>query len=511
MRAGNKGHAVVLATTDRKVDNQLCMECLKAGVEYYRGDAQDVRSRFLGLCHDLADDSIIVRLTADNLLPDGELIGHCIQEFRSRGGPYLNLGMIWKNPPYGLSIELMQARALREAASVADTPAEREHVTPFLVSRYATHGAPADRFSPEESAIRCTMDNFDDYREVTEAFEDIGDPVNVSWSVLLSRMSPRQCIARASQGPPLIVGTAQIAAPYGSIRKVHPPSEEEAIRLLTAALEQGASGIDTAQAYGGSERVVGLALGRWRQGQVQVTTKLSPLAHLSPSEPEYNVELETELSVLRSVLRLGRNTLPDVLLHRVRHLHDWNGAAWRRLLKLSDEGTIGRVGVSVQSPAEAIQAVDDEHVKIIQLPFNVLDWSWEESFVPYLLERRDDITIHVRSVYLQGVLLGRIEDWPSVPGVDPGALMATIRRLCDKFERQSIEDFCVAWARSKSWIHGIVVGMEEMKQLESNLSLFRNKPLTEAQAREATSMLPRAPVELLNPALWNLHQGASST
>ena len=61
-----------------------------------------------------------------------------------------------------------------------------------------------------------------------------------------------------------------IAAPGGFGR----PAEDEAIRLVRAAIDCGVTLIDTAPAYGDSERIVGRAAGR--DPRVIVATKVNP-------------------------------------------------------------------------------------------------------------------------------------------------------------------------------------------------------------------------------------------
>ena len=59
----------------------------------------------------------------------------------------------------------------------------------------------------------------------------------------------------------------------------------------------------------------------------------------------------------------------------------FGGAVWERLIELLEDGTVLALGVSVQSPEEAIAALDDTDVQHLQLPFNLLDWRWRESGV----------------------------------------------------------------------------------------------------------------------------------
>src|SRR5690349_24219800 len=70
-RAGNQGHQVVVATSDESSDDDLADLCESDGLAVVRGPLDDVLGRFVIASEDLDDADVIVRLTADNVVPDG--------------------------------------------------------------------------------------------------------------------------------------------------------------------------------------------------------------------------------------------------------------------------------------------------------------------------------------------------------------------------------------------------------------------------------------------------------
>ena len=131
-RAGNRGRPVMLATSDRPTDDLLATLANQAGINVFRGSANDVLGRFVASCQDLQGDDVVVRLTADNLLPDGMLIEELLASFELNGNPYINAKIAWGDSPYGLGAEVMNVCTLRRAALTASTEYEREHVTPEI-------------------------------------------------------------------------------------------------------------------------------------------------------------------------------------------------------------------------------------------------------------------------------------------------------------------------------------------------------------------------------------------
>lgn len=501
-RAANTGLDVRLATSDRDIDNRLTAAVQSAGIAVFRGSAENVRQRFLDACTDLNDNAIVVRLTADNLLPDGHLISEIVSAFTACQHRYLNSDMLWESTPYGLSVEVFGLGTLRSVSAQTDSAIEREHVTPALRRAHQGDARPAVRFSPQQSAIRCTMDTFDDYQRMANCFEGDSQPVTTGWEELLDRLTLLpDAPCPITPGPGLVLGTAQIAAPYGSAITVKPPTRDEATNMIHSAINRGVIGIDTARGYDGSEEVIGQALSGGYQGRCQVITKIALLDDELPDNADsHHAADAAEISLLRSLNMLG-NIRPDVLLHRAAHLEQWDGQVWARLRTLRNKGLIGEIGVSIQSPVELELALATPGVSLVQMPCNLLDWRWQKSG---LIEKmkQSGIAVHVRSVLLQGTLTRTAPDWPAIPGLNPDIIINFLKQKCQQLGRQSIADLCIAWMRAQPWVDALVIGAESRAQLDDTLQLFSRPPLEPAQAQAVNDAAPMVPEQLLNPACW---------
>ena len=137
------------------------------------------------------------------------------------------------------------------------------------------------------------------------------------------------------------------------------------------------------------------------------------------------------------------------------------------------------------------------------MPFNLLDWRWREAGVIAAIEGRGNVTVHARSIFLQGLLAANDPAiWPHIDGVDPVAILDLIAGLVEEYGRESIADLCMAYARGQQFIDGVVIGLETEPQLDMNLRLSIKPPLTQAQCGEVEAWIPRLPSRLLNPAQW---------
>ncbi len=299
----------------------------------------------------------------------------------------------------------------------------------------------------------------------------------------------------------LVLGSVQLGVPYGAANRTGMPSRAAALRLVCRAADAGVVNFDTARAYGESEERLGQAL-RTRKA-ARTITKLSPLAELSPDVSRKTVRAAVDASIEQSLYALRREQIDCLLLHRAAHMIAFGGAIWERLVERLEDGTVLALGVSVQSPEEAISALEHADVSHLQLPFNLLDWRWVASGAIERIEARPHVAIHARSVFLQGVLAANDPSvWPAVKGVDVEALIAAISDIARDYGRSNAADLCLAYARGQDWIDGVVVGMETEDQLEDNLRLFVRPPLAPEDCAAIAQRLPRVPVELLDPAQW---------
>lgn len=166
-------------------------------------------------------------------------------------------------------------------------------------------------------------------------------------------------------------------------------------------------------------------------------------------------------------------------------------------------GEPARAPLSVRSPQDALAALEDRDVHLVQLPFNILDWRWREAGVIERVRERGDVAVHARDVFLRGILAASEPAmWPRMPGLDARAIVKTLKSLAREFGRESVADLCVAYARGQDWIDGVVIGAEPDEKPGASLRLFLRSPLSAADCAKIEANIPRVPAELLDPACW---------
>lgn len=506
MRAGNTGKRVIVATSKETGDDALA-ELLKAhDISCFRGDLDNALQRIVDALSEYSNNTLVFRLTADNVFPDGPLLEEIEQDFIERNVEYLCCNGEPSGLPYGMSVELTRLHHLRHAASSTDSAFDQEHVTPFIRRKFGEQYFRKYQ-SLGKGHFRCTIDCLDDYLSVQSVFSGLTDPIQVSSFELLK--SIEKTAYQPSQPKPaqkLVLGTAQLGLVYGIANHIGQVNPESAQKLVKTAISNGVSYIDTARAYGNSEEVIGTTVNLGWNGRAKIITKLSPLSSCPPDAELETINAFVDASIYASCTALRMQTLDTVLLHRAEHVRKWRGAAWSRLKFLRESGRIRALGVSIQTPKELEACLDNSDIEFIQMPFNVLDWRWDDLLeIIKARKLRQPLIIHVRSALLQGLLpstCGKHWHKAGINDIDSAKLIQWLQKQCRLFERTSVADFCLAYAMSTDWIDGVVVGVESPQQLEENIRTFTSPILTKEQIKEIKNNRPKINYKILDPAKW---------
>jgi aryl-alcohol dehydrogenase-like predicted oxidoreductase len=111
-----------------------------------------------------------------------------------------------------------------------------------------------------------------------------------------------------------------------------------------------------------------------------------------------------------SLSRLKSKSLDALLLHRPQDLTDAHGAELYAVINsLKIETIIQRFGVSIYSPDELDGIIGNFDIDVVQAPLNVFDRR-----ILGVIDQLSalDIEVHVRSVFLQGVLIASPKNRP---------------------------------------------------------------------------------------------------
>ena len=500
-RAANTGREVIVATSEEPTDDALEHLVKQYRLSCYRGSLDNTLERIVNALSSYEGDTLVFRLTADNVFPDGKLLDEMEEDFRRRKLDYLCCSGEHSGLPYGMSAELTYLRHMREAYVSARDQYDQEHVTPYIRRKFGVSYF-EDYKGLGKGGFRCTVDCLDDYLGVQAAFADIGDAVSASsFDLIHNLQNVSYQPFQDKLASKLVLGTAQLGLHYGISNQSGAPSQALAEQIIKTAIVNGACYIDTARAYGNSEEVIGNALNHGWKGRARIITKLSPLSDCHALASESIVNAFVDASIYQSCVALRVSSLDVLMLHRASHVVDWDGALWSRLIKHREEGVIKDIGVSVQTPQELEKVLDIADVKFVQMPFNILDRRWDKLIAKVQEKRRErGLVVHARSALLQGLLPSKdLRHWQRAHVTEAKQVMSWLGENSPKAE---VVNLCLNFVRSTEWVDGVVVGVESMPQLIENIEILCGPELAQEDMNRLLLSRPLLTEESLNPALW---------
>lgn len=183
------------------------------------------------------------------------------------------------------------------------------------------------------------------------------------------------------------------------------------IDALHRALDGGVNFIDTARAYGDSERIVGAALRSWHGARPFVATKIecfgSPRRWVMPLPVETVFPKgQVRASCEASLRALGGDAVDLIQLHVYWAAWGLSGYWMDELQALKDEGKARFIGVSIPDHRSdmALGIVDSGLVDSVQTIVNIFDPLALENLAPAC--RANDVALIARCVLDEGGLTG---------------------------------------------------------------------------------------------------------
>ena len=210
---------------------------------------------------------------------------------------------------------------------------------------------------------------------------------------------------------------------------------------------------------------------------------------------------DIRIKIKQSLSKLEIETLTSVLIHNFDECISDLDNIISSLYEAVKEGLVKEIGASVYTPDEAMACLDNKKVKVIQLPFNILDWRWFDKKFIELIGSRKDVEIQVRSIFLQGLLLNSSENWPNEE--ESKKYADKLDKIMRKLKIRSRLELCIAYVKSIDWISSFVIGVDDMNHLIEINNLNTKKVFSDVELDFIFEELEKAPIKLLDPRCWH--------
>ena len=291
----------------------------------------------------------------------------------------------------------------------------------------------------------------------------------------------------------LCLGTVQFGMDYG-IRGQKRPHIKDVFDMLDYAVSNDVSTIDTANAYGIAEEVVGAWLrGKSRSG-VFLVSKLKP--NILPDNPG-SLDISDIYAIIKenltqSLQRLGTDFLDAYLLHSPGYVFDDN--VLQAMASLKKEGYVGQVGVSVYEPAEAMHAISHPGMDMVQLPYSIFDQRMK-----YVFSKCEGTVLHGRSAFIQGLILMDESDVPEfLHKARP--ILRDIDAACRETGYSRIR-LAIGYVKQQKALSHLVFGVDSLEQLKEDVALF-NEDIPREVCAEISRRFKKLDADIVMPSLW---------
>ena len=285
----------------------------------------------------------------------------------------------------------------------------------------------------------------------------------------------------------LALGTAQFGLTYGIANQKGQIKFSEANKILELAKNSNIDLIDTAIAYGDSEKVIG-----------NIGIKDFKFVSKLPALPKNCADINSwvEENVQSSLMYLGVPSLYGILVHRSENFFGNSGKKLIDALKMiKSNGLVKKIGVSIYDPSECEQVMNLTRIDIVQAPLSIVDRRLIASGWLSKLHS-EEIEIHTRSVFLQGLLLMPRNKIPKI-----------FNKWSEVWDKWSLElkkhnlsasEVCLSYPLSLPEIDRVIVGVDNTDQLIELIKRSKSQ-----QSQVDWSFMISNDQMLINPTNWN--------
>lgn len=166
---------IVLATSNKKENDELCDVVKKAGFEVFRGDEDNVLKRYVD-CIKCYSGDVVVRITGDCPLVDPIIVDNVISYYQINNYDYVRLD-VPNTFIRGFDVEVFSKQVLFKTYSLAKEKKYTEHVTSYIYNHkdeFSIGIVKGNSFYNKNYRICVdTEEDFEVVRKIFEHFKDI--------------------------------------------------------------------------------------------------------------------------------------------------------------------------------------------------------------------------------------------------------------------------------------------------------------------------------------------------
>ncbi len=245
----------------------------------------------------------------------------------------------------------------------------------------------------------------------------------------------------------LALGTVQFGLNYGISNHDGKPSKNEIEAILSLAFENKIKLLDTANAYGESEQVIG----KLNSNRFDIVTKFSPESQKGLFEKQFEDSLN----------KLNVQSVYGLMAHRPMDVVE-NPVIWHKMMEHKNKSKVKKIGFTFETTDQYFAVIKKSFIPdIVQVPLNYFD----DRFINIIEELKGNgCEIHVRSAFLQGLFFTNLNKISSFFD-EVKELIANLQEEYDNLLAAGLLSFVLA---NKN-VDKVVIGVQKEIQLKTIL------------------------------------------
>ena len=256
----------------------------------------------------------------------------------------------------------------------------------------------------------------------------------------------------------IAIGTVQFGLNYGISNTSGQVTEDEIDKILNYATGQGINFIDTAQAYGNSEQVLGKFSGKY------------PLIFITKLKADIGSDDKITSCFNSSLERLKVESVYGLLYHDFQSFVN-RSDSFRVLKGFRKKGQVKRIGFSLYHPEEVKFLLESKlQFDMVQVPYNIFDRRFEPYFETL---QKMGVEIHVRSAFLQGIIFMDRKKLPAFFN-DFSYKLELFHSICERL-KVSPGQLALQFVAANKYIDKIVLGVQSLEHLKVNVEWMQGQ------------------------------------
>lgn len=252
------------------------------------------------------------------------------------------------------------------------------------------------------------------------------------------------------------------------------PDEQDAERLLNAALDMGCNFIDTAAAYSLSEERIGKAIAHRRDEYILATKCGEWFTEGKGSIYDYSAEA-TRKFIDESLRKLQTDRIDLLQIHSGSVEVVQKGETLSAMKEAQQAGKVRFIGLSCNADA-AIAAMETGEYDTIQVSYNVLYREMESRVFPIAQEK--NIGVIIKDPLASGRILANPESLPENQREQFQAIQEKLKALVPGDEATpTLAALALRFVLSHPAVSTVIAGTRRVEHLQANLAVADGKGL----------------------------------